>query len=250
MLSREESARYNRQLAIPNWGEKGQLELKASNVLVAGAGALGCAVLTYLVAAGVGTVRVVDGDVVDNTNLNRQVLYGDIDVGQKKVDAVSNRLSALNPSVRIEPIAETIADENVHGIIRDYWVVDALDSVPTRYILNRAAVARGLPLFHGAVHAFEGVVTTVIPGKTPCLRCLYKDETRGNVGVAGVTAGVIGCLQATEVLKYALGIGDMLLGRMLSYDGLAMQFGEHSIRRDPDCDTCSRAKESESAGWL
>jgi adenylyltransferase/sulfurtransferase len=241
VLSGQELARYDRQLTIPDWGEDGQRKLKDSKVVVVGVGGLGSAVLLYLAVAGVGTIRVVDSDVVALTNLNRQVLYTDADVGRKKVDSGVEKLGALNPYVKVEPMAEPITEENALDILSDYPIVDALDNLPGRYVINRVAVEKGLPLFHGAVHGFEGAATTLIPGTTPCLRCLYREVSRGSVPVAGVTAAVVGCVQATEFLKYVLGIGDMLVGRMLSYDGLAMRFTEFRLKRDPDCDVCGRA---------
>ena len=240
MLSGQELARYDRQLAMPDWGEDGQRKLGDSKVVVVGAGGLGSAVLMYLAVAGVGTIRVVDGDVVDLTNLNRQALYTDADIGRKKVESAQEKLRALNPYVKVEPIPEPITDENALDILNDYSIVDALDNLPARYVINRVAVERGLPLFHGAVHGFEGVATTVIPGTTPCLRCLYKETSQESVPVVGVTAAVVGCVQATEFLKYVLGTGDMLLGRMLSYDGLAMRFTEFRLRRDPKCEVCGQ----------
>ena len=174
MLSKRELARYERQTMMPEWGEVGQEKLKGSKILVAGAGGLGSAILTYLAIAGVGKIRIIDGDRVELTNLNRQMLHADKDIGREKVVSAKERLEALNPDIQIEAIGEAIIEENVFDLVADYPIVDAMDNLPTRYLLNRVAVERNLPLFHGAVYGFEGRATTIIPGKTPCRRCLYQ----------------------------------------------------------------------------
>ncbi|MDM7999208.1 MAG: HesA/MoeB/ThiF family protein [Dehalococcoidia bacterium] len=238
MLSDRELARYNRQIMIPGWGNEGQEKLKKAKVAVAGAGGLGSAILLYLAAAGVGNIRVIDNDKVDVTNLNRQVLYTDADVGRRKARVAAERLEALNYDIRVEGIVDVIGEDNVSELVGDCPIVDAMDNLPTRFLLNRVAVRRKLPLFHGAVYAWEGRATTVIPGETPCLRCLYQDVVPGKPPVAGVAPAVIGCIQAGEVVKYLLGQGDLLAGRLLIFDGLAMKFNEMKVRRDPDCPEC------------
>jgi len=242
MLSQQELARYERQIMIPDWGEAGQEKLKQAKIMVAGAGGLGSAVLTCLAVAGVGRIRIIDGDRVDLSNLNRQTLHSDKDIGRKKVDSAKERLEALNEDIRIEAVGQTITEENVLDLVADFPIVDALDNLPTRLLLNRVALRRNLPLFHGAVYGFEGRATTIIPGQTPCLRCLYQGVLPGRIPVAGVTPAVIGCVQATEVIKYIIGIGELLTNRLLIYDGLSLRFSETKLRKDPDCAECQSSQ--------
>jgi adenylyltransferase/sulfurtransferase len=238
MLSKRELARYKRQILIPEWTQSGQENLKKARILVAGAGGLGSAILTYLAVAGVGKIRVIDGDIVELSNLNRQVLHSDKDIGRSKVDSAKEKLEALNPDISVEAIKEIITKDNVFELVGDYPIVDAMDNLPTRLLLNRVAVKKNLPLFHGAVYGFEGRATTVIPGKTACLRCLYQGVIPGKTPVVGVTPAVIGCIQATEVIKYILGIGELLADRLLIYDGLSMNFSEVKLKKDPNCSEC------------
>ncbi|OGO04349.1 MAG: adenylyltransferase [Chloroflexi bacterium RBG_13_54_8] len=238
MLSQQELARYERQIMMPDWGEAGQEKLKQAKIMVAGAGGLGSAVLTYLTVAGVGRIRIIDGDRVDLSNLNRQTLHSDKDIGRKKVDSAKERLEALNEDIRIEAVGQMITEENVLDLVADFPIVDALDNLAARLLLNRVALRRNLPLFHGAVCGFEGRATTMIPGQTPCLRCLYQGVLPGRIPVVGVTPAVIGCVQATEVIKYIIGIGELLTSRLLIYDGLSLRFSETKLRKDPDCAEC------------
>jgi adenylyltransferase/sulfurtransferase len=238
MLSKRELARYKRQILIPEWTQSGQENLKKARILVAGAGGLGSAILTYLAVAGVGEIRVIDGDIVELSNLNRQVLHSDKDIGRSKVDSAKEKLEALNPDISVEAIKEIITKDNVFELVGDYPIVDAMDNLPTRLLLNRVAVKKNLPLFHGAVYGFEGRATTVIPGKTACLRCLYQGVIPGKTPVVGVTPAVIGCIQATEVIKYILGIGELLADRLLIYDGLSMRFSEVKLKKDLNCSEC------------
>lgn len=238
MLSKRELARYKRQILIPEWTQSGQENLKKARILVAGAGGLGSAILTYLAVAGVGKIRVIDGDIVELSNLNRQVLHSDKDIGRSKVDSAKEKLEALNPDISVEAIKEIITKDNVFELVGDYPIVDAMDNLPTRLLLNRVAVKKNLPLFHGAVYGFEGRATTVIPGKTACLRCLYQGVIQGKTPVVGVTPAVIGCIQATEVIKYILGTGELLADRLLIYDGLSMRFSEVKLKKDPNCSEC------------
>lgn len=239
VLSEAELSRYRRQLAIPGWGVEGQQKLRQARVLVAGAGGLGCAVLSYLAVAGIGLIRVVDGDLVELGNLNRQTLYTDADVGKPKAASAKKRLEALNPHIRVEAIVEHLTEANCTELVGDCPVVDALDNLETRHLLNRAALSRGVPLFHGAVHGFEGRVTTVVPGKTACLQCLYQGALPGEVPVVGAVPAVIGCIQATEVVKYVLGIGELLANRLLVYDGFRLTFSEYRLKPDPACTECA-----------
>ena len=238
MLNELELARYERQLLIPGWSKSGQEKLKKAKVLVAGAGGLGSAILTYLAVAGVGRIKIIDGDKVELGNLNRQVLHSDKDIGTDKVDSAKEKLEALNPQISIEAIKATIDENNVFDLMGDYLIVDAMDNLPTRFLLNQVAVKKKLPLFHGAVYGFEGRATTIVPGKTACLRCLYQGVIPGKIPVVGVTPAIIGCIQATEVLKYILGIGELLTDRLLIYDGLSMKFSEVRLKKDPNCCEC------------
>ena len=244
MFTKDELIRYERQIIIPGWGEQGQQRLKESKVVVAGAGGLGSAVLSYLAVAGVGRIRIIDGDTVELSNLNRQILHSEKDIGRKKVDSARDKLQSLNPHIEIEAIGEVITEDNVFEMIGDYPIVDALDNLPTRYLLNRVAVQRKLLLFHGAVYGFEGKATTVFPGKTPCIKCLYKDVIPGKIPVVGVIPAVIGCIQATEVIKYIVGIGELLINRLLIYDGLGQKFSEARLKQDPHCEECRLPRQS------
>jgi molybdopterin-synthase adenylyltransferase len=247
MLTPSERERYDRQIMIGEIGEEGQEKLKRSRVFLAGAGGLGSPIAIYLTAAGVGTIRMVDHDQVALSNLNRQVLHWEEDVGRKKVDSAREKLRNLNRAVEIEAIAETIADNTVSKLVSGCDViVDAMDNLPTRYVLNRCAVENGLPFFHGAVNGFEGRAMTVIPGKTACLRCMYRGPVpQEKFPVIGVAPAIIGTIQATEVIKYLLGIGKLLTNRLLIYDGLKVTFSEFSINKNPDCDQCGSLAKKE-----
>ena len=240
MLTPEEIERYERQILIEGFGEEGQERLKKAKVFVAGAGGLGSPVSIYLIAAGVGTVRIVDHDRVELSNLNRQVLHWGEDMGKTKIDSASDKLKRLNQNVKIEAIEETITEKNVLQLVAGFdLIVDAMDNLPTRYILNKAAIENNLPFFHGAVYGFEGRATTIIPGETACLKCLYHSVLPGaKFPVIGVTPAVIACIQATEVIKYIVGIGELLTNRLLIFDGLDMKFTEFKVKRDTDCEHC------------
>lgn len=240
MLNSDELQRYDRQIMLPEIGPAGQEKLKSARVLVAGAGGLGSPICVYLAAAGVGTIRVVDHDRVDLSNLNRQVLHWNRDVGRRKVDSAGEKLGNLNPDITLELLGETIGEENITQMTADVdLIVDAMDNLPTRYLLNRTAIARGIPFFHGAVYGFEGRAMTIIPGEGACLRCMYRgDVPAEKFPVIGVAPGVIGCIQATEVMKYILGVGDLLINTLLVYDGLSLEFTKFTVQRNPECDHC------------
>ena len=238
MLRKQELERYERQILLTEWSKSGQQKLKKAKVLVAGAGGLGSAILTYLAVAGGGRIKIIDGDRVELSNLNRQMLHSDKDIGRDKVDSAKEKLEVLNPDISVEAVKATINENNVFSLVADYMIVDAMDNLPTRLLLNRVAVKKNLPLFHGAVCGFEGRATTVIPGKTACLRCLYQGVIPGKIPVVGVTPAIIGCIQATEVIKYILGIGELLADRLLIYDGLNMKFSEVRLKKDPNCPEC------------
>jgi len=240
MLTREELERYDRQIMIRGVGEEGQKKLKQAKIIIAGSGGLGSSASIYLAAAGVGRIQIVDHDSVELSNLNRQVLHGDEDIGKKKVISATEKLKKINRGVEIEAIEETITEANVSQLVAGFdLIVDALDNLPTRYLLNKAALAMDIPFFHGAVYGFEGRAMTVIPGKSACLRCVYQGITpQEKFPVIGVTPAVIGCIQATEVIKYIVGVGELLTNRLLAYDGLSMKFTELKVKKDPNCEHC------------
>ncbi len=240
MLTPNERERYDRQIMIAEIGQEGQEKLKRSRVVIAGAGGLGSPVALYLTAAGIGMIRVIDHDRVTLSNLNRQILHGEGDIGRKKVDSALTKLRNLNSTVEIQAIAETITEGNVSGLVDGCdVVVDAMDNLPTRYVLNRCAVEKGIPFVHGAVSGFEGRVMTVIPGETACLRCMYRGLVpQEKFPVIGVAPAIVGSIQAAEVIKYVVGMGDLLTNRLLIYDGLRVVFNEFRLNRNPDCDHC------------
>jgi molybdopterin/thiamine biosynthesis adenylyltransferase len=241
MLTAKELERYDRQIMIYGFGKEGQEKLKKAKAFIAGAGGLGSPVTIYLAAAGIGTIRIADHDRVELSNLNRQVLHWEENIGGRKVDSAAAKLRKFNSGIKIETIADTITEANVSQLVADSdLIVDAMDNLPTRYLLNRAAIKKGIPFFHGAVYGFEGRAMTVIPGKSACLNCLYHGATvpKEKFPVIGVTPAVIGCIQATEVIKYLVGLGDLLTDRLLNYDALRMKFTEFKINRDPNCEHC------------
>jgi adenylyltransferase/sulfurtransferase len=246
-LSANELERYDRQIMMPEIGVAGQEKLKRARVFVAGAGGLGSPIATYLAAAGVGTIRIVDDDKVDLSNLNRQILHWDMNIGDRKVASARAKLAGLNPSVTIEALCETITEANVFNLLGDSdLIIDAMDNFPTRYVLNKAAIERNIPFIHGGVRGFEGRAMTIIPGRSACFRCLYDGSPpKEKFPVIGVAPAVIGAVQATEGIKFLLGIGELLESRYLVYDGLSMTFEEFKIKKNPNCDHCSGVTEKE-----
>jgi len=240
MLTPSERERYDRQIMIGEIGQEGQEKLKRSRVVIAGTGGLGSPIAIYLAAAGIGMIRLIDHDQVAMSNLNRQILHWEEDIGRKKVDSARTKLKNLNPAMEIEAITETITEGNVSKLVDGCDViVDAMDNLPSRYILNRCAIEKNIPFFHGAVNGFEGRVMTIIPGKTACLRCMYRGPVpQEKFPVIGVAPAVIGSIQATEVIKYLIGIGKLLTNRLLIYDGLKITFSEFKVNRNPNCDHC------------
>lgn len=238
MLSREELERYDRQIRI--FGEDGQKKLKRARVLIAGIGGLGSSISIYLTAAGVGRLILVDSDIVELSNLNRQVLHWDKDVGKSKVRSAEEKLRGLNPEVDIEALSAKIDEGSVFELARNVDViVDAMDNFETRYLLNRVALKRGVPMVHGGVRGFDGQVTTIVPGETACLRCIFpKAPPRETFPILGATAGVIGCIQAMEVVKYVVGVGELLKNRLLLFNGQDMKFSEVEVVRNPKCEDC------------
>lgn len=245
MTTGEELRRYERQMIIEGFGREGQERLKQTRVVVAGAGGLGSVVSIYLTVAGVGQIRLIDHDRVELGNLNRQILYGNRDIGRRKVDSAKEKLESLNPEVKVEIVSEAILEDNAFELVDDCdLIVDAMDNFTTRYILNKVAINRDIPFFHGAVRGFEGRATTIIPGQTACLKCLYARAPQPEPApVVGVAPAVIGSIQATEVVKYIVGIGDLLTNRLLIYDGLSLEFMEMKLKRRPDCEECQHLTE-------
>jgi molybdopterin-synthase adenylyltransferase len=241
MLTPDELERYDRQLLIREMGPAGQERLKQAKIAIAGAGGLGSTVAIYLAAAGVGTIGLIDHDKVKLTNLNRQILHWTGDVGRKKIASAAEKLKSMNPWTKIVAVDQMIADNNVADLLSDFdGIVDALDNLQTRLLINKAALDHGVPLFHGAVRAFEGRVMTVIPGKTACLGCVYRGVMpEEKFPVIGVASAVVGALQATEVIKCVACIGKLLTDKFMVYDGLNMGFTELSVRRNPNCPHCA-----------
>ena len=246
-LDPDKVRRYSRHLLIPEVGEEGQRRLLESSILLIGAGGLGSPAALYLAAAGVGTLGIVDADVVDDSNLQRQVLHSTTALGRPKVESARERLEALNPDVEVVAHEERLTSENVDAIFDEGWdvVVDGADNFPTRYLVNDASVWHDIPVVHGSIFRFEGQVTVFKPREGPCYRCLFPQPPPPELapscaegGVLGVLPGVIGSIQANEALKLALGIGEPLVGRLLLYDALAASFTEVALRRDPECPVC------------
>ena len=246
-LTPAQQARYSRHLLIPEVGTPGQVKLLESKVLMIGAGGLGSPAALYLAAAGVGTLGIVDFDVVEASNLQRQVIHSTERLGVKKVDSAKQSIEALNPDVKVVAHDEMLLADNVERLIAGYDVIlDGTDTFETRYLLNDAAVAAGIPVVHASVFRFEGQLTTFVPYEGPCYRCLYPTPPPPELapgcsvaGVLGVVPGIMGLLQANEVLKVLLGIGDPLVGRLLLFDALDGSFSELRLSRDPSCPTCS-----------
>src|SRR5438094_2294066 len=245
-LTADQAQRYSRHLLIPEVGEAGQHKLLKSKVLLIGAGGLGSPAALYLAAAGVGTLGIVDSDVVDATNLQRQILHTTERIGEPKTDSARQTLEALNPDVKIVGYQERLTRENVDRILSEYdVVVDGADNFPTRYLLNDASVKHDKPVVHGSIDRFEGQVTVFKPHEGPCYRCLFPTPpppelapSCAEAGVLGVLPGVIGTIQANEVIKLLLGIGEPLVGRYLLFDALEGSFREVRLRRDPKCPVC------------
>ncbi|MCX6690950.1 MAG: HesA/MoeB/ThiF family protein [Methanoregula sp.] len=238
MLSERERERYKRQILL--FGEEGQEKLKKSRIFIAGAGGLGCPISLYLAVAGIGTLTVVDRDVVEQTNLNRQILHYDRDIGKKKTVSAGEKLREINPDIRVNVIDTTIDETNVLRLVGNAdGIVDAMDNFPTRYLLNEAAINKKIPLFHGAIRGLYGQATTIIPGKTGCLRCIFPNAPPKEVfPVVGVAPGFIGMVQATEVLKYLLGSGELLANRLFLWDGMRSHGEEIAVTRNPGCMAC------------
>jgi len=247
-LSHEEILRYSRHLILPDVGVEGQRKLKAARVLLIGAGGLGSPAALYLAAAGVGTLGIVDFDVVDKTNLQRQILHGTDTVGIPKLESARRRVQDLNPNVQVELFETRLTSANAFDIIREFDVVaDGTDNFPTRYLVNDACVLLGKPNVYGSIFRFEGQASVFYAKEGPCYRCLYAEPPPAGLvpscaegGVLGVLPGIIGSIQAMETIKFILGRGELLIGRLLLFDALRLKFRELKLERDPDCPVCGR----------
>lgn len=245
-LGIEDIERYSRQILLKQVGGKGQEKLLASRVLIVGAGGLGSPAALYLAAAGVGTIGLIDGDTVDVTNLQRQIAHFTSDLGTPKVESAADKLRAINPSVRVETYHELAMADNILDIVRRYdFVLDGTDNFPAKFLINDACVFAGVPFSHAGILRFDGQLFTVIPGQTACYRCVFGGPpppgavpSCSQAGVLGGVAGVVGSLQATEALKYLLGVGELLTDRMLVFDALGMRFREVKFKRSPRCPIC------------
>jgi molybdopterin/thiamine biosynthesis adenylyltransferase len=245
MLTPQDRERYQRQMLYDDFGEDGQRRLKRSHVVVAGAGGLGCPAATYLACAGIGHITLVDHEVVDLSNLNRQILHWDDNIGEKKVASAAGKLARLNPSITVVPIVARITDANAKHVIRDAdAVLDATDSFDARYVLNQACLSEGIPLVHGGVWGLCGQVTTILPGQTPCFSCIYPEEPEGHrpLPVFGVAPGLIAVIQAAEVIKIVAGFGRLLAGQMLYVNESTMDFCLRELTRNPNCKVCGDRK--------
>jgi molybdopterin/thiamine biosynthesis adenylyltransferase len=248
MLSDEQHERYSRQIVLDEIGPAGQERLLNAKALIIGAGGLGSPVALYLAAAGVGTIGIADGDEVELSNLQRQILHFTPDIGTAKVSSARDKMTALNPEVSVAPHQTSINCENIAEIIETYdFVVDATDNFPARFLINDTCVRLGIPYSHGGVLRFLGQAITVLPHSSPCYRCIFPEPPPDEVaaaccrdGILGVVPGVIGSIQATEAIKYLTGVGDLLTGRLLTFDALRMRFREVPVRMNPRCPACGR----------
>ena len=245
-LSREELVRYSRHILLPQVGEDGQRRLKSSRVLLVGAGGLGSPVALYLAAAGVGTLGLVDFDVVDLSNLQRQILHGSAAIGSPKIDSARDRLYDINPNARVDAYETRLSSENALDIARGYdLIIDGTDNFATRYLVNDTSVLLGIPNVYGSVYRFEGQASVFGAPGGPCYRCLFREPPPPHLvpscaegGVLGVVPGLVGTIQATEAIKMLLGVGDPLVGRLLTIDVLTMAFRTIELRPDPECPAC------------
>lgn len=241
VLSESDLSRYERQIMLDGIGIKGQEKLKSSKVLVAGVGGLGSPAAYYLTAAGIGTIGLADFDEVSLSNLNRQILHATNDIGRFKIDSAAEKLSSLNPDVQINKHCIKLTHENIADTVKNYDVIiDAVDNFETRFLINDSCYFLQKPVIEGAVCGFEGLLMTIVPGKTPCYRCLYPDlpKEKSFKGIIGTTAGVIGSLQAFEAVKLLLGIGEPLLGRILIFDGINSSFRVIDWSKKRSCPLC------------
>ena len=247
-LTNEQLERYSRHIILKEVGVKGQKKLLGAKVLIVGAGGLGAPAALYLAAAGVGTIGIVDADEVDLSNLQRQIIHTTPDIGRPKVESAAETMGAVNPDVTVEAYQEFVDSSNIERLIAPYdFVIDGVDNFQTKFLINDACVAAGKPFVHAGIIRFRGQLMTYVPGRGPCYRCIFKEmppadavPTCKQAGVIGVVAGVIGCLEALEAVKYILGVGELLTGRLLTFDALAGEF--HTVKlpgTDPECRACN-----------
>jgi len=247
-LNKDEILRYSRHLIMPEVGMEGQQKLKAARVLCIGTGGLGSPLALYLAAAGIGTLGLVDFDVVDFTNLQRQIIHTTADVGRKKLDSAADKLTSINPYIDVRKFDARLSSENAMELFRDFDIIaDGTDNFPTRYLVNDACVLSGKPNVYGSIFRFEGQASVFATEEGPCYRCLYPEPPPPGLvpscaegGVLGILPGLVGVMQATEVIKLILGIGDPLIGRLLLIDALGMKFRELKLRKNPDCPVCGK----------
>ena len=245
-LTKEEMQRYSRHIIMPEVGLEGQKKLKAARVLCIGTGGLGSPVSMYLAAAGVGTLGLVDFDIVDVTNLQRQIVHGQSDIGRRKVESAKMTLQEINPHIHIKTFDTRLTSENAFELFRDFdIVVDGTDNFATRYLVNDACVLMGKPNVYGSIFRFDGMATVFDSSRGPCYRCLYPEPPPPGMvpscaegGVLGILPGIIGVIQATETVKLIVGGGDLLIGRLLKFDAMRMTFKEYKLRKDKDCPVC------------
>jgi molybdopterin/thiamine biosynthesis adenylyltransferase len=238
MITDRDLMRYDRQIKL--FGTEGQEKLKKSKVFIAGAGGLGSPISIYLAAAGVGKIVLADKDVVELSNLNRQILYGEKDVGSSKALSAQEKLQEMNSDISIEAVPEILDENNISRLVGDAdLIIDAMDNFPTRYLLNKTALEKKIPFIHGAIYGFHGQAITVLPGRTACLRCIFcQAPPPSTFPVVGVTPGIIGLIQTTEALKYLTCMGELLAGKLLLWDGLKPSLETIDVDRDPQCLDC------------
>ncbi|MBN2242919.1 MAG: HesA/MoeB/ThiF family protein [Acidobacteria bacterium] len=246
-LTKEELLRYSRQITIPGFGLQGQLKLKNAGVFIAGAGGLGSISSYYLAAAGVGRLRIVDRDTVDYSNLNRQIIHWTGDIGSYKTDSAIRKLREFNPDCAIEAVREEINEDTCESLVADCSIiVDAMDNMPARRILNAVSVKKSIPYIYGGVHQLDGMVSTFLPGKTPCLECIFPDTgfapSATPPSILGPVPGVVASIQSIEAIKILLDFETPLAGRLLCFCGTDMTFREFKIKRDPECPVCGKSK--------
>jgi molybdopterin/thiamine biosynthesis adenylyltransferase len=243
MFSEQEAKRYNRQMLMEGWGEQTQRRLKGSTVFIAGAGGLGSPVSIYLAVAGIGHIRICDFDAPDWSNLNRQILHNHGRIGTNKAVSAKQTLEELNPDIRVTAITDRIVAENVDDLAGDAdIIVDCMDNFPTRYLLNESAIRKGIPLVFGSIWGMEGRLSFISPPETPCLKCIYPEAPPSETfPVVGATPGVMGSLQALEVIKYLTGIGEPLKGKLMVWEGAKAEFRNYRAYKDPRCPACGSA---------
>jgi adenylyltransferase/sulfurtransferase len=240
LLTEYDRIRYNRQMLLKDWGDGGQQRVKSSSVFIAGAGGLGSPVSMYLAAAGVGTISICDNDRVELSNLNRQILHQDARIGELKVESAKTTLQSLNPSIYVVANSQAIAEDSVESIVGlPDIIIDCLDNFETRYVLNAYSCKHNIPLIHGALWGMSGQVTFLHSPETACLQCIFPKSAPTEIfPVIGVTAGVIGCIQAFEALKYLTGTPSALLGKLMVFEGLEMNMSQFRVERRPNCPIC------------